>query len=234
MLDSVNEPLDPVSKPVLELIEKTCPGLVDPSRNNDSHMVITKVFSNLSAAIGLVSSHSLRPESRTTSALLFDGTGFHELMESRGLVPFTGSEHEGDKLSAPLGSDMDLGGKSPLAVAQSILLWLALFGSRSMLVGSDDGSIYKVDIPIHFSLCIPSGFQGREDPIPYALIPPAEESAVDSTPGTILLGDIPPGSTRFELPEDSIDDPSVVFIGLSYLRFLRRKEWFQFFPLLIG
>ncbi len=224
MFDSVNKPLNAVSEPVEDLIERSRSGLIDPARDGDPHMMISEVSSNLMATVSLVSRQSFRSEPGATSALPFDSSGFHKLIESRGLMSLTGSEYEGDEPSTAIGSDVNLGGEPSLAVAQSLFLCCAFWGSGCMLVGSNNGAVHKVDLPVHFSGYIRLGLQPRENTVPYPSVPSAEEPAVDRAPRTVVLGDVPPGSTRFELPKDCIDHSSVVFVGPSSLRFLSRKE----------
>lgn len=71
--------------------------------------------------------------------------------------------------------------------------------------------------------------------LPHALFAPAAEASLDRTPGAVALGNIPPGSSGAQAPEQPIEDHAMIAPGTA--RFvgpaLRWQKSFEDFILLI-
>lgn len=127
MLYPINKPFDSVSQLVDGFIKWPGSGFVDPAGNRQMDIVIMKVLTDLSTAIGLISNQPVRSDPGATSALPFDGPCLHDPVKCGSLVPLTGSQHKGDQLACSIGSQMDLGGEPSLAVAKRFLFRVPLF-----------------------------------------------------------------------------------------------------------
>ena len=90
-------------------------------------MVLAKELSDLVAAVCLIAGHPIGSEPGAAFANPFHGAGFHQILKGYGLMSLTGGENESYELSAPLGSEMDFGGESSLAVAKSLRLRVPFF-----------------------------------------------------------------------------------------------------------
>jgi hypothetical protein len=103
-----------------------------------------------------------------------------------------------------------------------------------MLMRPDNGAIDKVAVPIQVSPRIRLLLEGRQDPIPDARFLPAVEATGYGLPGAVALGQITPGSTGLENPQDAIDDPPVVMVRATDLRFVWWEKLLQALPLRFG
>jgi hypothetical protein len=103
-----------------------------------------------------------------------------------------------------------------------------------MLVRSHDGAIDMMQVPIQLDCGVSVPLQLGQDLVPNASSAPAIEAGGDRLPGTIVRGEIPPGSARAIQPEDATDDRAVVVAGPASSSFLRWKERPQPLPLLVG
>ncbi len=108
-----------------------------------------------------------------------------------------------------------------------------LFRSRRMLVGADDRAIDKVDLPRELPLRVGLLLDRRQDTIPVPGFPPAIEPTVDRAPGAVALGQVPPGGTGAEDPENAIGDPAILG-AVAALLLVGRQHRLQAPPLFFG
>ena len=101
-------------------------------------------------------------------------------------------------------------------------------------MGSNDGTVNIMRIPIHTAFRIFLGKNGREDLVPDAFSLPSEKPAVDGAPWTISFREVPPGDTRLQSPENTIDDLPMIFRRPACLLSLGWKQRLKLLPLLIG
>ena len=103
-----------------------------------------------------------------------------------------------------------------------------------MLMGSNDGAIDIMNVPVESTFGIGLLLDGLQEMLPDAGFSPAIEAARHGTPRPKALGQIPPGGTPTQYPQDATDDASMVQRRSSGLRFLRRKQRFDPLPLRVG
>lgn len=68
----------------------------------------------------------------------------------------------------------------------------------------------RMHLPIQFSLDIGLLLDRSKKPLPEAGFLPAAETAGYGTPGAVPLGQVSPGGTRVQDPQDAIQDTTVV------------------------
>jgi len=103
-----------------------------------------------------------------------------------------------------------------------------------MLMRPDDRAIDVVDAPVDLASLIRLLLERGQKPVPDPGLLPAVEATGDRPPGTITLGQVPPGRPGLEDPEDAIDDPPMVMVGPTHARFLWWENWLQALPLRFG
>jgi hypothetical protein len=103
-----------------------------------------------------------------------------------------------------------------------------------MLVDTDDTAIDKVEGPVELPGGIGAGVEGGQDAVPDASALPAAEAAVDGLPGAIVGGEIPPGGTGGQAPEEGVEDAAMVKVGAPSSRFGRWKQGRQLLPLVVS
>jgi len=67
--------------------------------------------------------------------------------------------------------------------------------------------------------------------VPQTALPPVSIAVVDGLPGSVPLGNIPPGSTCVQLPEDPVEHLSMVFPWSPAIRRVLRQVRFKDLPL---
>jgi len=78
-----------------------------------------------------------------------------------------------------------------------------------MVMRTSRGTV-DTDFPDHFAYCIRFGLDVGEEAIPQPLASPAIEAICAGLPGSISLGEIPPGRSRAQFPQDPVDDPAMI------------------------
>ena len=79
-----------------------------------------------------------------------------------------------------------------------------------MLMGSNDGAIDIMNVPVESTLGIGLLLDSLKEMLPDAGFSPAIEAARHSTPRPKAHGQIPPGGTGTQYPQDAIDDASMI------------------------
>jgi len=79
-----------------------------------------------------------------------------------------------------------------------------------MLVGADDRAIDEVEPPIDLARRIGLLLDGGEDLVPDTGLRPAPEAGVHRLPGSVPLGQVAPGDAGGQLPEDGVEDATIV------------------------
>src|SRR5204862_6654168 len=76
-----------------------------------------------------------------------------------------------------------------------------------VLVRADHGAIDEVERPIEVAGRVLLLLDGGEEPVPNPRPLPPPEPAVHGGPGAIPLGQVAPGGSRLQLPEDAVENP---------------------------
>jgi hypothetical protein len=87
-------------------------------------------------------------------------------------------------------------------------------------MGADHGAINIVEFPVQLASGISLDLHCREELRPDARPSPAVETAGHRTLWAIALGQIPPGSSSAQYPEDAIEDAAMLDGRSACLRFL--------------
>jgi hypothetical protein len=90
-----------------------------------------------------------------------------------------------------------------------------------MLVGADDGAINHDPFTIRLTS------EGFEDSLPNTAPVPPIEAGEDSVPRAKGFRQVPPGRTRSVLPEDGLDDWTVVPAGPPHATLFAGQQWFK-------
>lgn len=89
-----------------------------------------------------------------------------------------------------------------------------------MLVGPHDRGVDVMDFPIESPLVISPLLHLPEELMPTSAVAPPVETAVDGLPVAVTFGQIAPGGSGTQHPEDAVDDRTVVCIRPSGPGFL--------------
>jgi len=103
-----------------------------------------------------------------------------------------------------------------------------------MLVGSNQGALDRLHVPVDLAVGVGLGLHCREQPLPDPSVLPAVKTTGDRAPGAIAFGQIAPGSAGASNPEHTIQDAAMINRRSAGLGFLWRKQWVQPLPLRIG
>ena len=98
-------------------------------------------------------------------------------------------------------------------------------------MGSDDGAIEIMKVPVELALRVGLGLHGREKLRPDPRPLPAVEAAGHGAPWAIALGQIPPGRPSAQNPENAIEDASMINRRPAGLGFLWGEQRLQPLPL---
>jgi hypothetical protein len=113
-----------------------------------------------------------------------------------------------------------------------------LFCPRRVLVGTNDGGIHVMRLPVQGTSRIGLFLDRGEDVVPDAGFLPAIEPGRDRGRWTIVRGQVGPGRARAQDPQNAVDDGAVVVARATTLAALRRATgWEQALdalPLAIG
>lgn len=124
-----------------------------------------------------------------------------EPFEHRRLVALAWCEHEGQRLAASLGSEVDLGARAALASPESFRHLVAALGSSGVLVRSNDRPIDEVDFPVDPTFAISPLLGSLELSLPDASPLPPVEGTRDARPDAVALGQLSPGCSSSRDPE---------------------------------
>jgi hypothetical protein len=100
-----------------------------------------------------------------------------------------------------------------------------------MLVGADDGVIDEMHVPIELAGGIGWLFQGIEQLLKDAGLPPVVEAARYRAPAAIALRQVGPGGAGAENPQHAVKNAAVVAGWSSRLGFLWGKQRLEPLPL---
>jgi len=89
-----------------------------------------------------------------------------------------------------------------------------------MLVGPNNGAIDILHVPVDVAVGVGLGLHRREQLLPDPRVLPAIKPTGDRAPGAIAFGQIAPGSTGAQNPENPIEDASMIYSRSAGLRFL--------------
>lgn len=103
-----------------------------------------------------------------------------------------------------------------------------------MLMGTHDGAVDEVYIPVNLAQKIGLGLNGCKDRIPDAGSAPAIEARGNGLPGTIALRQITPGCPRTQDPENAVDDATMIVCRTSRITFLGRQPGTEPLPLFVS
>src|SRR5262249_13136070 len=136
-------------------------------------------------------------------------------------------------LTTALGAQVDLGAEAASASSQGFIA-SPLAGACRMLMGTDDGAVNKMEAPVQLASGIGLLLEACQDVLPDTRCLPAVEPAGNSLPRPISFGQIGPGRSSRQEPEEGIEDEAMIFVRAPNVRFLRRKEGRQPLPLRIS
>ena len=226
LLEAVDQAFHHIPQPIDRTVKATS-SLICFVWDRHPHPASSQVLPNLAAAVALVAHHPTRSQARAASTPSLDRPLLHQLLKGRRLMTLAGREHKGHRLSVALGPDMHFGAEATLRAPKSLTLCVASLGSGCMLVGSNDGAIHRMDLPVEQASLISLLLQSIEDALPEALLTPAIEAAGERGPGARALRDIAPGSAGAVKPEQTIDDAAMAKEGSAALASLRRTFGWQ-------
>ena len=148
----------------------------------------------------------------------------HQGFEGDGFVPLARGEDQRHQLAPTFRADMDFRTEAALTATERFGLRVLGVGPSRMLMRADDGAIHIVDIPVQLPCGVGLLLDRGKEANPDACLAPAVEAAGDGGPAAIPLGQVTPGGTGTEDPQDAVEDASVVSGGAASVRFLRRKQ----------
>ena len=99
---------------------------------------------------------------------------------------------------------------------------------------ADDRAIHEVRVSVEQSSEVSVALQMVQESLPDALECPASEANIDAVPLAVPVGQVTPGRTRAEDPEDAVQHSLVVVRRPSKQRALRGKEWGKLAPLVVS
>lgn len=102
-----------------------------------------------------------------------------------------------------------------------------------MLMGSDDGGVDVLLVPVNVTLPVSKLLKLCEDAHPHGLLAPAVEARGDGAPVAEARREIPPGRTRTEEPQDGVDEGSLVETGTTTDTTCGREMRLQGSPLVV-
>ena len=123
-----------------------------------------------------------------------------------------------------IGWNVDFRTEAALTAAERFGFRAPCVSASRVLVRTDDGAIHIVDIPVELPGSVSTLLDRRKEARPEARLAPAVEAAGDSGPAAIPLGQVTPGSTGADDPQNAVQDASVVSGGAASMRFLKRKQ----------
>src|SRR5437660_757205 len=100
-----------------------------------------------------------------------------------------------------------------------------------MLMGTNNGAIDTVFLPIDSSCSITLLLQRFQDALPYSGFDPPIKSARDGAPRAIVLREISPRRSRSQDPQDGVEDVTMILCWTTYFWLLRRQQGSQLLPL---
>ena len=178
----------------------------------------------LATTVSFVPDQTTRPLFGASTPAPFHRPACHEGFEGDGFVSLVRGEDQRHQLAPAFCTDMDFRTEATLTATERFGLRALGVGPRRVLVRADDGAIHKVDIPVQVPCGIGLLLDRGKEASPDACFAPAVEAAGDSGPAAIPLGEVPPGGTRTEDPENAVEEASVVSGGAASMWFLRRKQ----------
>jgi len=93
-----------------------------------------------------------------------------------------------------------------------------------MLMGTNDRAIDRMDVPIELPGGIASLLQGFQYSLPDPSLLPPIKAAGYRAPRTVPLGEISPGRSGSQYPQDPIHDQAMIFGWTACFWLLRRKQ----------
>src|SRR5215212_10709388 len=121
LLAAGDQVLHPVAPPVEPPLEGAAPALVGLARDGEPDPAAAARLADGPAAVALVAGHALGAHARPPPTGTPHRALGQQLREHRRLVRLAGREHQGHRLAAALGAEMDLGGEPTLAAAERLL-----------------------------------------------------------------------------------------------------------------
>jgi hypothetical protein len=142
-------------------------------------------------------------------------------------------KHEGNRLTSAVRPARSAWWRSRLVSDQGLRFLGPLFCTGSVLVGTNDGAIDEMDAPIKVACTIGLGLERRKDVVPDAFLAPAIVTTRDRADGTIALRQRWPGCAGAQDPQDAVDNPTMIFIWPTSMRFLRWEQRLEARPLFV-
>jgi hypothetical protein len=93
-----------------------------------------------------------------------------------------------------------------------------------MLVCPDDGAIDIMDIPVELPCGVGALLDRGKAARPAACLAPAVEATGDGGPAAIPLGEVTPGGSCANDPQNAVQEASVISGWAACVRFLRGKQ----------
>jgi hypothetical protein len=93
-----------------------------------------------------------------------------------------------------------------------------------MLVRPDDGAIDIMDIPVELSCGVGALLDRGKEASPETCFAPAGEATGNGDPAAIPLGEVTPGGSCADDPQNAIQEASVISGRAACVRFLRGKQ----------
>jgi hypothetical protein len=184
-------------------------------------------------AIGLVAHHTTRTLLRSPAATTLHRTPGQEPFEPNGFVTLTRCQPKRHQLCLTCRAQMDFGAQAALASTQGFRF--GTFGRTCrVLMRSNAAAIDIMNRPVQLTRGIGLLLNGLEEALPDAGSSPAIEAAGHGAPGAIGFGQITPGRTRAQQPQDAGEDASMARSGSAGLRLLRGKQRWEPLPLRVG
>lgn len=128
-------------------------------------------------------------------------------------MPLARGEDQRHQLAPTFRTEMDFCTEAALAAAERFGLWVPCVISSRMLVHAANGAIHIVDIPVRVRCGVGLLLDRGEEASPDAGLAPAVEAAGEGGLAAIPLGQVTPGGTCTEEPQNAVQDASVVSGG---------------------
>jgi hypothetical protein len=101
-------------------------------------------------------------------------------------------------------------------------------------MGTDGGAIDTDHLPVDVARGIGVELEGLEDAFPAALSLPTKQAVVAGAPGAVALGQIAPGGTGAQHPENAVEHQAMIVVLAAALALGGGQQGSQAFPFLIG
>jgi len=72
--------------------------------------------------------------------------------------------------------------------------------------------------PVSTALDVRKALKGLQNPEPRSVAFPTSESVMAGPPGTVAFGDLTPGGSELDAPENAVQDAAMIRVGMTAFR----------------